>query len=139
ARSPDSGSTVFLMILIWGLRARAKTIATGEFFSQSVGADGTYFLEQCRRCFTFLCIPLFPVGKVLGEQVKCSTCGTAFSPQVLTTPTSASFRENLRGALRVASMSMLAAGDPNSAAARSAAVDAARQTGAQSYDETWLA
>jgi hypothetical protein len=127
------------MILIWGFRARAKTIANGEFFCSKCGADRTYFLQQVRRWFTFFFIPLFPVGKSLGEQVKCSTCGTAFSPQVLTTPTSASFSENLRGAMRVASMSMLVAGDQNNGAARAAAVDAARRTGAENYDETWLA
>ena len=31
-----------------------------------------------------------------------------------------------------------AAGDPTSSAARAAAVDAARHTGAENYDETWL-
>jgi uncharacterized tellurite resistance protein B-like protein len=127
------------MILIWGLRARAKTTATGEFFCAHCGADRSYVLQQIRRWFTFFFIPLFPVGKVLGEQVKCTTCGTCFRPEVLTTPTSAAFSENLRGAMRVASMSMLAAGDRSNSAARAAAVDAARQTGADTYDESWLA
>jgi len=127
------------MILIAGLRARAKTIATGEFFCAHCGADRSYVLQQVRRWFTFFFIPIFPVGKVLGEQVKCTTCGTGFRPEVLTAPTSAAFSENLRGATRVASMSMLAAGDPLNSSARAAAIDAARQTGTDSYDETWLA
>jgi hypothetical protein len=126
------------MILIWGFRARAKTLSTGEFFCSRCGADRSYVLQHIRRWFTFFFIPLFPVGKVLGEQVKCTTCGTCFRPEVLTTPTSAAFSENLRGAMRVASMSMLGAGDPSNGAARAAAVDAARQTGAETYDETWL-
>ena len=85
------------MILIWGFRARAKAVSTGEFFCTRCGADRSYVLQHIRRWFTFFFIPLFPVGKTLGEQVKCSTCGTCFRPEVLSTPTSASFSENLRG------------------------------------------
>jgi tellurite resistance protein len=95
-------------------------------------------LQQIRRWFTFFFIPLFPVGKPLGEQVKCSTCGTCFRPGVLSTPTSATFSENLRGAVRFAAVSMLDAGDTSNEAARSAAIDAARRAGAESYDDTWL-
>ena len=126
------------MILIWGFRARAKAVSTGEFFCSHCGADRSYVLQQVRRWFTFFFIPLFPTGKVLGEQVKCSTCNTTFRPEVLNTPTSASFSENLRGAMRVASMSMLVAGDQTNNAARVAAIDAARKTGAENYDESWL-
>jgi hypothetical protein len=127
------------MILIAGLRVRAKAMATGEFFCSRCGADRSYVLQQLRRWFTFFFIPLFPVGRVLGEQVRCTTCGTYFPSAVLSAPTSAAFSENLRGATRVASMSMLAAGDPANSSARAAAIDAARQTGSDSYDETWLA
>jgi hypothetical protein len=126
------------MILIWGLRARAKALSTGEFFCTHCGTDRSYVLQQLRRWFTLFFIPLFPVGKPLGEQVKCSTCGTHFSPEVLNTPTSASFSENLRGAMRIAAVSMLAAGDRANDAARSAAIDAARKSGAENYDDTWL-
>jgi hypothetical protein len=126
------------MILIWGLRARAKALSTGEFFCSHCGTDRSYVLQQVRRWFTLFFIPLFPVGKPLGEQVRCSTCGTRFAPEVLNTPTSASFSENLRGAMRLAAVSMLAAGDRSNDAARTAAVDAARKSGAENYDETWL-
>ncbi len=126
------------MILIWELRARAKALSTGEFFCSHCGTDRSYVLQQIRRWFTLFFIPLFPVGKPLGEQVKCSTCGTRFSPDVLNTPTSASFSENLRGAMRIAAVSMLAAGDRANEAARTAAVDAARTSGAENYDDTWL-
>jgi hypothetical protein len=126
------------MILIWGFKARAKTVSTGEFFCSRCGADRSYVLQQIRRWFTLFFIPLFPAGKALGEQVKCSTCGARFQSEVLNTPTSASFSESLRGAMRVASMSMLEAGDETNDAARLAAVDAARTTGDENYDETWL-
>ena len=127
------------MILIWGLRARAKALSTGEFFCSHCGTDRAYVLQQMRRWFTLFFVPLFPVGKPLGEQVRCSTCGTRFAPEALNTPTSATFSENLRGAMRIAAVSMLAAGDRTNDAARSAAVDAARRSGAENYDETWLA
>ncbi|MDQ1435237.1 MAG: hypothetical protein QOF59_2053, partial [Actinomycetota bacterium] len=126
------------MILIWGFRARAKAVSTGEFFCTRCGVDRSYVLQQIRRWFTFFFIPLFPVGKPLGEQVKCSTCGTCFRPEVLNTPTSATFSENLRGAVRFAAMSMLDAGDSSNEAARSAAIDAARRAGAETYDDAWL-
>jgi tellurite resistance protein len=126
------------MILIWGFRARAKAVSTGEFFCTRCGVDRSYVLQQIRRWFTFFFIPLFPVGKPLGEQVKCSTCGTCFRSEVLSTPTSATFSENLRGAVRFAAVSMLDAGDTSNEAARSAAIDAARRAGAESYDDTWL-
>ena len=126
------------MILIWGFRARAKAIGSGEFFCSRCGADRSYVLQQIRRWFTLFFIPLFPAGKVLGEQVKCSTCHTAFTPSVLNTPTSVAFSENLRGAIRVAAAAMLAAGDQTNGAARVAAIDAARTAGAEDYDETWL-
>ncbi|MCU1467233.1 MAG: Tellurite resistance protein TerB, partial [Actinomycetia bacterium] len=74
------------MILIWGFRARAKAVSTGEFFCTRCGVDRSYVLQQIRRWFTFFFIPLFPVGKPLGEQVKCSTCGTCFRPEVLYSP-----------------------------------------------------
>ena len=127
------------MILIFGIRARIKSLGTGEFFCKACGADRTYVLQQFRRWFTFFFIPLFPVGKPLGEQVQCTTCGTVFPTDVLDMPTSAEFSENLGGAIRVAAVAMLAAGDHNSAAARPVAIDAARTAGAVNYDETWLA
>ncbi|HEV7526450.1 MAG TPA: zinc ribbon domain-containing protein [Acidimicrobiia bacterium] len=126
------------MILIFGLRARIKALATGEFFCTHCGADRSYVLQQFRRWFTLFFVPLFPVGKVLGENVKCTTCGSVFGTEVLDMPTSAAFSENLGGATRVAAMSMLAAGDPNNEAARLAAIDASRRAGATSYDESWL-
>jgi hypothetical protein len=95
-------------------------------------------LQQIRRWFTLFFIPLFPVGKVVGEQVKCSTCSTCFRPEVLQAPTSAAFSENLRGAMRVAATSMLVAGVPTNDAARLAAIEAARKSGVEGYDEIWL-
>ena len=115
-------------------------MSTGEFFCSHCGADRSYVLQQFRRWFTFFFIPLFPVGKPLGEQVQCTDVrDRASRPRSSNMPTSAAFSENLGGATRVAAMSMLAAGDPTNAAARIVAIDAARRTGTTNYDETWLA
>jgi len=127
------------MILIFGFRARAKNVGHGEFFCAHCGADRSYVLQHIRRWFTLFFIPIFPAGRVLGEQVKCTTCGSAYRPDVLNAPTSAAFSENLRGATRVAAVAMLAAGDVRNEAARTAAVDAARRAGSGSYDDSWLA
>jgi hypothetical protein len=126
------------MLIIFGTRLRAKAIATGEFFCSHRGADRNYVLQQLRRWFTLFFLPVVPTGKVLGEQVKCSTCGTCFRPEVLDTPTSAVFTETLRGAMRVAAIAMLTAGGRANPAARQAAIAAARKSGAENYDDTWL-
>jgi hypothetical protein len=126
------------MLIIFGTRIRARAIASGEFFCQHCGADRNYVLQQLRRWFTLFFLPVLPMGKVLGEQVKCTTCGTAYRPEVLNTPTSAVFTETLRGAMRVAAIAMLTAGDRTNPAARQAAIDAARKSGAGNYDDTWL-
>jgi hypothetical protein len=127
------------MLLIFGTKARAKAIGTGQFFCTRCGADRSYVLQQIRRWFTLFFVPLLPIGKVLREQVRCSTCGTAFSPDVLNMPTSAEFSENLGGATRMAAMAMLSAGDRSNEAARTVAIDAAQRSGSPSYDESWLA
>jgi hypothetical protein len=126
------------MLIIFGARLRARAIATGEFFCQQCGADRGYVLQELRRWFTLFFLPVLPMGKVLGQQVKCSTCGTCYRPEVLNAPTSAVFTETLRGAMRVAAIAMLVAGDRSNPAARQAAIDAARKTGAENYDDSWL-
>src|ERR1700690_2211805 len=121
------------MLLIFGTRARAKAVSTGEFFCSHCGADRSYVLQEFRRWFTLFFVPLFPIGKVIGRNVKCSTCGTTFTVDVLNTPTSAAFSENLGGATRVAAVSMLAAGDRSNAPARAAAIEASRTSGNPNY------
>jgi hypothetical protein len=93
------------------------------------GADRGYLLQQARRWFTLFFIPIFPVSKPIGDQVQCTTCHTNFRPEVLDAPTSEEFSENLRGAMRVASIAMLKASDPHHAAARHAAIAAAARDG----------
>jgi hypothetical protein len=132
------GGYPFDMILIFGVRARVKKIGDGVFFCQRCGADRHYVLQQIRRWFTLFFVPIFPVGKALGEQVKCETCGTSYRPEVLNAPTSASLADSLRGATRVASVAMIGAGDRGNPAARTCAISVVKAAGAETYDETWL-
>ncbi len=121
-----------------GVRSRLKTIAEGTFFCPKCGADRQYRLQSIRRWFTFFFIPIFPVGKAQGEIVKCTTCGTAFRPEVLNTPTSEALTDLIRNAMRVAVTAILRSGDRADAVTRHAAVDAVRSTGIEDYDDDKL-
>ena len=92
-----------------------------------------------RQWFTLFFIPIFPISKVLGEQVKCDTCGTAFKPEVLQTPTSSQLSTHIRNALRVATVAIVATGEAGDPAMRSAAIDTIRGGGVADYDDATLA
>ncbi|HVT78678.1 MAG TPA: zinc ribbon domain-containing protein [Acidimicrobiales bacterium] len=94
------------MILIWGLRVRAKQLATGTFCCPSCGVDRRYSHKQARRWFTAFFIPLIPL-KVVGEYVQCTTCNSTYKPSVLTLPTTESLRTNLMLAMREAIVTVL--------------------------------
>jgi hypothetical protein len=126
------------VIIIFGVRSRLKTIAQGTFFCPKCGADRQYRLQSIRRWFTLFFIPIFPVSGPQGEIVKCGTCGTAFRPEVLNTPTSAALTDLIRNAMRVAVAAILRVGDAADATTRHAAVDAVRGTGIEDYDDDKL-
>jgi hypothetical protein len=127
------------VIIIWGFRARAKTLSEGEFFCPKCGVDRRYLLQEIRRWFTFFFIPLFPTGKIFGTQVKCRTCGTCFRPEVLSAPTSASLTDAIRNAMRVAAIAMIRAGAAGErGAGRSFAVNVLRTSGWEAYDDAAL-
>lgn len=126
------------MIIIFGVRSRLKSIAQGTFFCPKCGADREYRLQSIRRWFTLFFIPIFPVSGPQGEIVKCGTCGTAFRPEVLNTPTSAALTDLIRNAMRVAVVAILRVGDAADAMTRHAAVDAVRGTGIEDYDDDKL-
>ena len=94
------------MILIWGLRVRAKLLASGKFCCPSCGVDRTYSHKQAKRWFTLFFIPLIPL-KVLGEYVQCETCKATYAPSVLSLPTTESLQKNLVMAMREAVVSVL--------------------------------
>jgi hypothetical protein len=126
------------MILIFGVRSRARTVSTGTFFCPNCSADRHYMLQHIRKWFTLFFIPIFPVDKGSFQIVRCGTCNTAFRPNVLSTPTTAEFGDTLRGAVRVAAVAMLHAGDTSAPIARQIAVDAVREAGVENYQDEWL-
>jgi hypothetical protein len=125
------------VLLIFGFRMRGTTKSEGDFFCPKCGADRHYLLQRLRRWFTLFFIPIFPTGKEYGDQVKCTTCGSAFRPEVLNAPTSAMLSEYIRAAVRVAAVGMVAAGS-GAMAVRTAAVELVAQSGTESYDDDTL-
>jgi hypothetical protein len=123
------------VFLIWGFRSRAKTMSEGTFFCPKCGADRGYVLQTIRRWFTLFFIPVAPIGKVLAEQVKCTTCNTCYRPAVLTTPTSAQLTASMTTATRVA---VVAAGNHDDHTARAAAVQTITEGGEPGYDDAQL-
>jgi rubredoxin len=128
----------FPVLIIFGFRTRPSTVSEGNFYCPRCGADRHYALQRFRKWFTLFFLPVFPIGKAVGEQVKCQTCGTAFRPEVLHAPTSASLSDNLRDTMRVAAVAMLSAGNPEHLAARQAAVAAIASSGAAGYGDADL-
>lgn len=104
------------MLLIWGIRSRAKTLSTGTFFCPHCGGDRTYAHKQLRRWFTLFFLPVIPM-KVLGELIECQTCRTQYDPQVLSMPTTSDLQQQLLGAYREAVVSVLRSGDGTGRAA----------------------
>ena len=94
------------MILIWGLRVRAKQLATGTFCCPSCGVDRAYAHKQARRWFTVFFIPIIPLN-TLGEYVQCLTCNGTYQRSVLSLPTTESLQKNLLLAMREAVVSVL--------------------------------
>jgi len=127
------------VILLFGIRSRLKTIAHGTFFCPKCGADRQYRLQSVRRWFTLFFVPIFPISGPQGEIVRCGTCGSAFRPDVLDTPTSAALTDLIRNAMRVAVAAVLRAGNGHDGATRRAAIDAVRSTGIEDYDDAKLA
>jgi tellurite resistance protein len=91
-----------------------------------------------RRWFHVLRIPLIPLDRV-AEHVQCTTCRTRYRIEVLGMPTVAAMQAALPAGSLAAATTMLRAGDPGSAPARSRAMDVVRRAGRTDYDEATLA
>src|SRR5947209_12553677 len=96
------------MLLIWGLRTRAKTLREDTFLCPHCGADRCFNHKLFRRWFTLFFIPLIPL-KVLGEYVECATCKQRFKTAVLQGPTNAGLQANLQLAVLEALATLLPA------------------------------
>lgn len=80
-RKPVILGRMFGLILL-GSRARATTVATGQFFCPQCRTLRPYEHKRLARYFTVYFIPLFPIEK-LGEIVECQACHTTFDLSVL--------------------------------------------------------
>jgi Tellurite resistance protein TerB len=121
-----------------GVRFCFKSTGHGTLHCHRCGGDRPY--RQCtgRRWFHVLRIPLIPLDRI-DEHVQCRICGTRYRIEVLGLPTLAAMEAALPAGSLVAVTTMLRAGDPASAAARSRAVAMVRDAGVPGYDDAALA
>jgi len=125
------------VFLIFGLRVYYRVIGQGVFHCQRCGGDRPYRLRSGRRWFHLFFIPLIPLAR-LGEHVQCQNCRTAYRPEVLRLPTSEQMQAALPAGARAAAVTMLAAGDPRSPAARRRAIEVIHGAGLADYGEPAL-
>jgi hypothetical protein len=122
-------------MLIWGWRARRKTLSEGMFHCPNCGGDRHYAHKQARTWFTLFFIPLIPL-KVLGEFVECQTCQQGYDVRILARPTSAALGEQLTAATREAAVRLLRI--DASPAARAAAIAAVSQVSDTPWNDVAL-
>jgi len=120
-----------------GARLYLKTTGHGTVHCYRCGGDRPYRRCTGRRWFQVLMIPLVPLDRV-PEHLQCRICRTRYRVEVLSIPTSAAMQVALpAGALAAVTM-MLQAGDPDSPAARSRAIDIVQAAGRPAYDDAAL-
>jgi hypothetical protein len=120
-----------------GVRFYFKTTGHGTVHCYRCGGDRPYRRCTGRRWFQVLLIPVIPLDRI-GEHLQCQMCRTRYRLEVLSIPTSAAMQVALpAGALAAVTM-MLQAGDPDSPAARSRAIDIVQAAGLTGYDDAAL-
>jgi hypothetical protein len=120
-----------------GVRFYFKTTGHGTVHCYRCGGDRPYRRCTGRRWFQVLLIPVIPLDRI-DEHLQCRTCRTRYRLEVLSIPTSAAMQAALpAGALAAVTM-MLQAGDPDSPAARSRAIDIVQAAGLTGYDDAAL-
>ncbi|AKS44741.1 Tellurite resistance protein [Octadecabacter temperatus] len=72
-----------MFFIVWGSRGRNKEIGAGEFYCPDCGDYRAYKKIAVTRWFTLYWIPLFPMGKPVGEYVECGACKSTFNERVL--------------------------------------------------------
>lgn len=72
-----------MFFLVWGSRGRNKEIGSGEFYCPDCGDHRGYRKIAVTRWFTLYWIPIFPMGKPVGEYIECGTCKSTFNERVL--------------------------------------------------------
>jgi tellurite resistance protein len=120
-----------------GLRFFFRTTGHGTLHCQRCGGDRQYQRCTGRRWFHVLHIPLIPLDRV-NEHVQCRNCHTRYRLEVLSMPTMAAMQAALPAGALAAVTTMLRAGDPASAAARSRAIGVLQTAGLTGYDDVAL-
>lgn len=69
-------------MIIFGTRARFKTVDTGQFFCPHCQTNRRYDRKQGKNYFALYFIPLIPLNDV-GEFIECQTCHRTYAPEVL--------------------------------------------------------
>ena len=69
-------------MIIFGTKARYKTVDSGEFFCPSCQKTRQYERKQGKNYFSLYFVPVIPMGDA-GEFIECQTCGRSYHPDVL--------------------------------------------------------
>jgi len=88
-----------MFFIVWGWRARTKTLSSGSFHCPNEGGDRSYVLLEARKWFTLFWLPVIPLD-VLGEYVECTSCRSTYDPAVLSLPTTVQIEDTVTAALR---------------------------------------
>lgn len=123
-----------MFFLIWGMKVRFRTLASGTFFCPRCGGDRGYERRQARRWFHLYYILLFPTS-VLGEQIRCDACQTSYTESVLSRPTSGQLSALLIDGARGVIVHVLRTGAAESADARAVAVAEIVRAGLPAYTD----
>ena len=125
------------MLGLIGVRFYFKTTGQGTVHCYRCGGDRPYRRCTGRRWFQVLLIPVVPLDRI-AEHLQCRICRTRYRLEVLSIPTSASMQVALPAGAQAAVTMMLRAGDPDSQAARSRAIDVVQAAGLTGYDDAAL-
>lgn len=120
-----------------GIRFYFRTTGHGTVHCQRCGGDRLYQRCTGRRWIHLLQIPLIPLDRI-GEHVQCRICRTRYRLEVLGMPTVAAMQAALPAGSLAAIRTMLRAGDPASAPARSRAIEMMQRAGLVGYDDAAL-
>jgi hypothetical protein len=126
-----------LSLSVIGIRFYFRTTGHGTLHCQRCGGDRLY--DKCigRRWIHLLHIPVIPLDRI-GEHLQCRICRTRYRLELLNMPTVAAMEAALPAGSLAAVTTMLRAGDPASAPARSRAIDMLRRAGLTGYDDAAL-
>ncbi|MDX1991622.1 MAG: zinc-ribbon domain-containing protein [bacterium] len=69
-------------MIIFGTRARFKTVGEGQFFCPHCQTTRNYERKQGKNYFAVYFIPLIPMGDI-GEFIECQTCHRTYASDVL--------------------------------------------------------